>query len=271
MTARGAISTLLAALAGLLIVLGATAWSLDRGVVAEDAFADKAVEALHHDDVRRAVSAEILTQVSGQVPAGVVSEAQLRTMVDRTVRGAAFERVFRQSAVSANRALFHDDGTNATIQVSLASVLRPTSPQLADLVGDRSVTVLRLGGSGATDATNRAGLAGILGVALPFWAAAALIAALLVAPRRSRAIGAFGLGAAVGGGLLLAAAYAARSRAQDAIDLAGVGPAQARAAAAATWSVYTADTRLIALVAVAAGLLLLAVSLVTRSRRAAAR
>jgi hypothetical protein len=256
-TARRVTSALLAALAGLLLVAGAACWSIDHGVISEDAFADKALDALHRDAVHRAVSQEITAQVQPHVPSAAASPDQVRAIVDRTVRSASFERVFRAGALATNRALFHNDGSDATLRVNLAEVLRPTSPQLAGVVGDRDVTVLSLDAGRDLDRLSRAAdVVGMLGIALPFWAVAALIGALLLAPRKGRALGAAGVGAALTGALLLAAAYVARAVAQSQIDMVGVGDTQARAAAAATWSVYTADVRLIAIVAIVAGLLL---------------
>jgi hypothetical protein len=225
-------------------------------VIAEEPFADKAVDALHQDPVRRAVSQEIYAQVQPHVPSAAASSAQVRAIVERTVRGPAFERVFRDGAATTNRALFHNDGADATLRVNLADVLRPTSPQLAQVVGDRDVTVLSLDAGRALDRLSRAAdVVGMLGIALPFWAAAALIGALLLAPRRGRAFAAAGAGAAIAGALLLAAAYVVRAVAQGRIDMVGVADAQARAAAASAWSVYTADLRLIAIVALIASVL----------------
>jgi hypothetical protein len=270
-TVRQGTATLLAVLAGLLAVAAAVCWSLDRGIVNEDAFADRAVSALHRDAVARAVSAEIDAQVQAHLPAQAASPAQVRAIVDRTVAGDSFERVFRQGALTTNRALLHNDGHDATLRVNLADVLRPTSPQLAAVVGDREVTVLALDAGPALRRTSRAAdVVGMLAIALPFWALAALIGALFLAVRRGRAVAYFGLGAALAGALVLIAAYVARGRAQDQIEMTGVTDALARDAAAATWSVFTADLRLVAIVAIVAGLAV-AVIATALSRSPAAR
>jgi hypothetical protein len=268
-TARRSISAVLAALAGVLAVAGAVCWSIDRGIVSETAFADRAVSALHRDAVQAAVSAEIYAQVQPHVPASAASPAEVRAIVDRTVAGRSFERVYRDGARITNRALFHNDGRDATLRVNLARVLRPESPQLAAVVGDRDVTVLSLDAGRALERTSRAGdLVGLAGVALPFWAAAAFVGALFLAPRPSRAVVAAGIAAAVTGALVFAGAYVVRAVAEADIEMAGVRDSEARAAAAAAWSVFTADVRLIAIIAVIVGLAATVIALVASRRPA---
>jgi hypothetical protein len=266
-TARRLTSAVLAALAGVLAVAGAVCWSIDHGIVSENAFADRAVSALHRDAVQAAVSTEIDAQVQSHVPAAAASPAEVRAIVDRIVAGASFERVYRDGARVTNRALFHNDGRDATLQVNLARVLRPESPQLAAVVGDRDVTILSLDAGRTLERTSRAAdLIGLAGVALPFWAAAAFVGALFLAPRPSRAVVAAGLGAAVTGALVFAGAYVVRAVAEADIEMAGVPDADARAAAAAAWSVFTADVRLIAVIAVIVGLAATVIALVASRR-----
>jgi len=254
-TARWVISAVLAALAGVLAVVGAVCWSIDRGLVSEDAFADRAVSALHRDAVREAVSAEIYAQVQPHVPGSAASPDEVRAIVDRTVAGRSFERVYRNGALVTNRALFHNDGRDATLRVNLGAVLRQASPELAAVVGNRDVTVLSLDSGRALERTSRAAdVIGLAGIALPFWAAAAFVGAVFLAPRRSRTVIALGLGGAATGAVVFAFAYVVRALAQADIAMAGVSDAAARAAAAAAWSVFTADVRLIAIVAVVVGL-----------------
>jgi hypothetical protein len=258
--ARQGIATLLAIVAGLLAVAAAACWALSHGIVDEQAFGDRAVAALDRDAVRSAIAAEIDAEVQPHVPASAASPSQVRTIVDRAVAGASFERVVRDGAITINRALFHADGRHATLRVNLAEVLRPSSPQLARLVGNRDVTVVSLDAGRALDRTSRAAdLVSTLALVLPFFAAAALIGAVLLAGRR--ALGAAGVAVAAGGALLLAGLLVARAHVDDAIALTGATAAQARAAAHGIWDSYAADLRTIAIVAIVAGLLVAAVGL----------
>lgn len=263
MAARQGIATLLAVLAGLLAVAGAQCWSLSRGVIAQAPFADRAVQALHRDAVREAVSAEIAAQVDARLPDAIASPQRVGRVVDRMVATSSFEQVFHEEALSLNRALFHDAGSGGTLDVGLAGVLEPTSPRLAQVVGDTSVTVLSLRDGGTLRWTNRAADAiRTLGVLLPVVAVALLALALLLAPRRWAALGVAGLGAAAGGALALLGLGAAHARVEDRIELtAAVGTADARRATDAIWDVFAGDLRTIAFAAIAAGLVLAAVGL----------
>lgn len=268
MTVRQVTATLLAVVAGLLAVAGAHCWSLSRGVIAQQPFADRAVDALHRDAVRDAVSTEIASQVDARIPDSAASPARVRATVDRVVVTPAFERVFRQGALTLNRSLFHDAASSATLQVNLGRVLESTSPQLARVVGDRSATVLSLRGGLLLRRTNQAAdVIRTLGVLLPFLAAAALVGALLIAPRRRWALGAAGLAVAAGGALSLLTLSAAHARLDDAIDLSSaVRVADARNAAEAIWDVFSSRPHTIALVAIAVRLVLALVGLWPRRR-----
>lgn len=263
MTVRQVTATLLAVVAGLLGLVGAQCWSLSRGVIAQQPFADRAVEALHRDVVREAVSTEIASQVDARIPDFAASPARVRATVDRVVLTPAFERVFREGALTLNRALFHGAASGAALRVDLGRVLESTNPQLAGVVGNRNATVLSLRGGLLLHRTNQAADAiRTLGVLLPFLAAAALVGALLLAPRRRWALGAAGLAAAVGGALSLLALSAAHGRLDDAIELtAAVRVGEASDAADAIWDVYSGGLHTIALVAIAVGLVLALVGL----------
>jgi hypothetical protein len=258
--ARQGIATLLAIVSGLLAVAAAACWALSHGIVDEQAFGDRAVAALDRDAVQRAISAEIYAEVQPHVPASAASPAQVRAIVDRAVGGASFQRVFREGAITINRALFHSDGTDATLRINLAQVLRPSSPQLAQVVGDRDVTVISLHAGRVLGRTSRAAdVVSTLALVLPFFAAAALIGALLLGGRR--ALAGAGVAVAAGGALLLAGLLVARAHVDDAVALTGAPVALARDAARGIGDSYAADLRTIAIVALVAGLLIAAVGL----------
>ncbi len=189
------------------------------------------------------------------MPDRAASPAQVRALVDLTVLTPGFATVFRDGALTLNRALFHRAAAGTTLTVDLGAVLEPTSPRLARIAGDRRATVLEFRADGVLSRTNRAADAvRACAVLLPLLAAAALVGALAMAPRRRLALGVAGLAAAAGGALLLLALSRGHARAGDAIDLGAAVPrADARAAADAIWAVFSHGAHTVAVVAVAAG------------------
>jgi hypothetical protein len=272
---RQILATLLAVVAAGSAVLGASAWWARDAVIAHDAFVDRAVTALDREPVRAAVSDEITGQVVSRLPAGTMSRAAVRRIVDRSMRTRAFRRAFRSGASAVDDALFSSGAGSgsATLRVDLADVLGQVSPQLAAVVaagGGTSVELATISRDSLPIDTSRAAdLVRTLAVVLPALACFALAGALAVATDRRRALASAALAAMVCGGLLLAGLFAGHAAVQGAAQAGnGVGRARARSAAGAVWDVYTSGVRTTAIVTLVAGLVVGIATLAPWGRRA---
>jgi hypothetical protein len=271
---RQTLATLLAVIAAVAAVLGASAWWARDGVIARDAFVDRAVTALDRDAVHRAVTDEITAQASAQVPAAAMSSAAIARVADRAVATPRFRRAFRAGAGDVNDALFATgpDSGSATLTVDLANVLGATSPQLAAVVatggGDSAVELVTISrDSLAIDTARAADLVRTLAIVLPALACFALAGALALAVDRRTVLTSAGLAALVWGALLLAGLFAGHAAVEAAATSGGgLSRSEARAAAGAVWDVYTSGLRTIAIVALVAGLVTCVGSVALRGR-----
>jgi hypothetical protein len=274
---RQTFATLLAVVAAVSAVLGASAWWLRDGVIARQAFVDRAVTTLDRDAVRRAIVDEIAAQAGAQVPAGVLPAATIRRVAERAVRTQRFRRAFRTAAGDVADALFQTGpgSGSATLTVDLAGVLGAVSPQLASVVAasgaDSSVELVTVRrDSLPIDTPRAADLARTLAVVLPALACFALAGAVALAVDRRRLLGSAAVSALVCGALLLAALFAGHAAVQSAATAGGgVSRAQARAAAGAVFDVYTGGLRTIAISALVVGLVAGVAALLLRGRRVA--
>lgn len=277
MSGRQILATLLAVVAALSAVAGASAWWVRDAVIDRAAFADRAVQALGHEPVRAAVRTEITAQVAQHVPSAVMSPTRIGALADTAIASRGFRRAVRSSAGDLNDALFSGDGS-ATLSVDLAAVMRPLNPTLAAaLSGHGEAELLTVRSSDLPIDTGRAaGVIRTLAVVLPALACFALAGALLVARDRRRALVAAAIAATVVGALLLGGLALGRSTAVgQASSGLGLDRAQARAAAGAIWDVYTGGLRTTGIVAVVAGLVAAAIAVaagaIGASRRPAPR
>ena len=269
MSGRQTLAALLAVVAAVSAVVGASAWWVRDEVVARTAFVDRAVVALDRESVRSAAADEIIAQVRARVPAGLVSDSQLQALVDRSMATATFRRAFRSGAGQVNDALFASgpgSGT-ATLRVDLAKVLARVSPQLAAVVaaqgGAATVDLTTISRDSLPIDTSRAAdLDGTLAVVLPALAFFALAGALAAARDRRRVITVAALATMVCGALLLAGTFAGHAAVQGAASGGGgLSGAEARAASGTVWDVYTSGLRTTAIVALIAGFVVGAASL----------
>jgi hypothetical protein len=271
---RQILATLLAVVAAVAAVLGASAWWARDGVIAHDAFVQRAIRALDRGPVRPAVSDEIATQVLARLPAGTMSEASVTQLVDRAMRTRAFRRAFRDGASQVNDALFASgaDSGSATLTLNLAEVLESVSPQLAQLVAGTGATTVQLAtvrrDSLPIDTGRAADLVRTLAVVLPALAFFALAAALAVATDRRRALAAAALASMVCGALQLAGLVAGHAAVRGSAQPGdGLNRSQSEKAAGAIWDVYTSGPRIIAIVALVAGLVVGVAALAPWGRR----
>jgi hypothetical protein len=213
---RGAASVVLVTVGALLALAGSVLLYGSRALADRDAFADRAVEALHDPGVRDAVAGEIAGQVAGRtfVP---VPPGRLEQAVHRGIATPTFERSFRRAAVATHDALFEGRHDRVTFDVAdagtaLVPSLREVAPSLGeDLPLRVEARLLEVDGLSAGVRVLRAGDdLGPAGPALLLLGALALAAGVAVAPDRRR-------------GLTLAAAAVAGAAAVLALTLAVAG------------------------------------------------
>ena len=257
MSGRQALALLLAVVAGLAAVAGASAWWMRDAVVSRDGFADRAAVALEQEAVRDAVEREIVAQVRDRLPAQV-PRARVRDVVRRAVDGGAFDVALASGAAEFNDALVRGAPTS-TFEIDMGRVLDQTDPEMAALVGDvgRARIARVHAGDLPVNPKRAADLVRGLAAVGPPLAFFALAGALAVARDRRAAVGAFGLAALVASLLLFAGLAAGRAAVRDEVrGGTGLSTAQARDAAAAAWSEATGGVRTVAIAGGAGGLLL---------------
>jgi hypothetical protein len=210
---RAIASVVLVVIAATLLFAGAIAFYAREQIIDREAFADRAVEALGDDDVRRLVGREIVVNVIDRGSTDLVAARPLvESVVEAVMQTDPFRRLFRAAAVEANRVFFVRERKNALFDLSDASKvlrfgLQSVSPSLAkDIPRDLDpdiLTIRRQEFAGRTLAI--ADDIRVLGVVLPLLAILTFAAAVVVAP--DRRIGVLRAGMAVGAvGVLLAIA-----------------------------------------------------------------
>lgn len=257
MSGRQALALLLAAVAGLAAIAGASAWWMRDAVVDQSGFADRAAVALEQRAVRDAVEREIVAQVTDRLPPEV-PQARVRDVVGAAVASTAFDLELAGAAARFNDELVQGDAT-ATLDVDIGRVLEQTDPELVALLGDvgrarvARVHAADLPVNPARAADLVRGLAAV-GPPLAFFA---LAAALAAARDRRSALGAFGLAALVASLLLFAGLELGRAAVRDEVrGGTGLSTAQARDAAVAAWREATGGVRTVAIAGAAGGLVL---------------
>jgi hypothetical protein len=264
-TGRQLLASLLAIAAVALALVGLLSRYVRDEIVAPRPFADRALAALDREPVRAAVVDAVAAQVEARVPSGLLSPTQARALAGQVVATRSFRRSFRRTALDANRVLFQDDARAATLRLGAVSgAFDAVDPRIAPLLGDAAEQrLLTLRGDDVGIGTKRLGDAAdaLAGWCLPL-ALAALVAALLLAPRRLALVRLTALCALLAGALLLVALALGRTAVVDAARAsAGVNLGSARDAVGAAWEEYADDLRPWALGAIAAGLVVTALTL----------
>ena len=218
--ARGTASVLLVIVAALLLLAGAVAHYARTEILDQDAFADRAVEALDDDRVRKVVRREIVVNLIDRGSTDLVAARPLlESVVDAVMQSAPFRALFRRAAVETNRLFFTRERRNALFDISDAAelvrfALRSVSPKLAkelpeDFEADL-LTLRRRDFAGQTLAV--ADDVRVLGVVLPLLALLAFAAAILVAPDRRIAVLRSGVAVGVVGAFLAVVLLILRAR-----------------------------------------------------------
>lgn len=265
MTGRQLLASLLAIAAVALALVGGLARYLRDEIVAPRPFAERALAALDREPVRNAVVDAVAVQIERRVPRALLAGQPARGIAAQIVATRAFRRSFRRTALDANRVLFQDDARAATLRLGAVSgAFDAVDPRIAPLLGDAAEQrLLTLRGDDVGIGTKKLAdtADAIAGWCLPL-ALVALLAALLLAPRRLALIRLAAICAVVAGALLLIALALGRAAVVDAAGAStGVSLQQARDAAGAAWEAYADDLRPWALGALAAGLVVTALTL----------
>lgn len=262
-------------LIGALIVPFATVALYARQHVLEpEAFADRAVEGLDEEAVRRAVKREIMGALLARTRPGFrpTARALLSPRIDEIIASPAFRRLFRAAALDTNRRFFEEGSDNATVELAevvplVRRELRSVSPRLARAVPRRlevELVVLRrdeFRGAGAATADN----VRLFAVLLPLLALLAFALAVVVAPGRARAVSGVGAGLVVAAALLAVGVLLTRVAVVAPRESEGrLSEAELQDAIGALFDIYLSDLYTWALVVGLAGLALVGAGMILR-------
>lgn len=218
--ARGIGSIVLAVVAAILVVAGTITYYARTQVIDQQAFADRALEALEGDEVRQLVGREIVTGLIDRGSSDLVAARPLiESIVDAALQTEPFRRLIRTAAVEANRTLFVHDHRSVALDLSDAAELvrfaaRSVSPRLArEIPDDLEPDLLKLQQREFATATLRAGdQLRTLGVVLPLLALLAFVASIAVAPDRRTGVLRAGVAAGTAGVVLAVVLLILRER-----------------------------------------------------------
>jgi hypothetical protein len=193
-TRRNRLSSVLVAVASVLLLLGLLAGSVNRSVLAGDSFAEH-VDAIRTDS---SVARQVGLAITGRLLAADPDLVALRPLIEAAatslVASPAFGPVVRAAARQAHRALTNDDPGQivlrlADLGVVLAGVLRAVAPsEAARIPGDLDLTLAQLGArTPAAETIRLVRTVGVLAWLLPLLALAAFAGAVGLAADRRRA------------------------------------------------------------------------------------
>ncbi len=194
-----------------LLIAGTVAFYAREQIVDREAFANRAVDALEEDGVRRVVGREIVVYLAERGSADLAAARPLlESVVDTLIQTEPFRRVFRAAALEANRVFFVRDRENVLFDIGDAAEivrfgLRSVSPDLAkQLPEDLQPDLLALRDRQFAGASLRvADQVRVLGIVLPLLAIALLVGAVALAPDRRIAVLRAGVAVGTAGALLL--------------------------------------------------------------------
>ena len=218
--ARTAASIALAAVAGLLVFVGALLLYARTDIIDRESFADHAAEALTDDEAREAVSLEIVVQLIERGSADLVAARPLlESVVDTVIETRQFRSVFRQAALEANGLLFVRDKHNVALDLAdsveiIRFALGSVAPQLADEIPKQvDVELAKLGRQDfAKQTLVVADRIRVLGLVAPALALLALIASVVLARDRRTGVLRAALAIAAAGTALAIAMIVVRER-----------------------------------------------------------
>jgi uncharacterized membrane protein HdeD (DUF308 family) len=192
---RGVLSAGLAVLAAAAIVLGGGCLYAREELLNANAFSDRTVAALGHEQVRRVIVREIVVQVIDAGSSDLLAARPLiNSLVEAAIATPQFRSVVAAAARNAHRLLF-DRGGNVAFDIADAgtvvlSALRTLAPNVASKVPrnvDATLLDLRRR-SFAVRALRVADKIRLLGITLPLLGLALLTLAIAIARRRRAAV-----------------------------------------------------------------------------------
>jgi hypothetical protein len=217
---RGIAAVVLVVVGAVLLFAGTIAFYAREEIIDQEAFADRAVEALDDDGLRQVVGREIVVNAVERGSTDLVAARPLvESVVEAVMQTEPFRRVFRTAAVQTNRLFFVREKKNAlfdlgdaaeVVQFALRSVSPKVAKQLPEDIKPQLLTLRRRKFAGATLAT--ADAVRPLGIVLPLLALVTFAAAIAVSP--DRRLGVLRTGVAIGasGAVLAAALLILRAR-----------------------------------------------------------
>lgn len=243
---RRSAARVLVVLASLAIVLALVAAYARQAAVDSDQFANRATAALRDDSVRSLIAQQITDEVVLKNEADLLAARPIiESVTSGIVGGRAFTGLFHKAVEDVHRALFKRDQSTVTLTISdvgtvIAAALQKIDPALArELQSTERVEIVKrdIGDLSATlaDIAERIKL---LALFLAVLAVVLVAAAIVVSTDRRATVVDLGIGAAVGGVLLVVAYAVARGIAVDHVD-----GAEAQAAARAVWDAFLGDLR----------------------------
>ena len=233
-------------LASLAIVLALVAAYARQAGVNSDQFANRATAALRDDSVRSLIAQKLTDEVVLKNQADLIAARPIiESAAADVVGGRAFTNLFRKAVRDVHRALFKRDQNTVTLTIAdigavLAAALEQVRPELArELRSTERVELAErnIGSLSATlaDIAERVQLLAILLLVLSL---AFVAGALLLSRDRRATVVELGVGAAVGGVVLVVAYSVLRSIAVGHVE----GPDE-QAAARAVWDAFLGDLR----------------------------
>src|SRR5919108_4324872 len=202
---RGVAAVVLIVLGAVLLFTGTIAFYAREQVIDREAFADRALEALDDDGLRRLVGREIVVNAIERGSADLVAARPLlESVVDTVIQTEPFRRVFRQAALETNRIFFVRGKENAlfdlgdaaqVVQFALRSVSPKVAKELPQDLKPQLLTLQRREFAGAT--LSPADALRPPGIVLPLLSPPPFSAAGGVSP--DRRVGVLRIGVATGG------------------------------------------------------------------------
>jgi hypothetical protein len=247
--------------ASIALLLGAVTLYVRATILDPREFADRATATLEDSEVRTVVSTRIVEEA---IEKGSAELIQARPLLEAAVSSALdtgpFQAIFRQAARNVHTLIFERESGSIVLDLADAgivviSALRAIAPKVArEVPPDVEGALIDL--SDRQFATSLLSLATdvrFLGIVLPVLALVLFIASVAVSSDRRRAVVEAGLAVAIVGALIVIGLVVAR-----AIVLSNIDDSDSRDAAAAAWSSFFGDLRVLALGGGALGLVLAA-------------
>jgi hypothetical protein len=234
----------LVVLAAVAMVLALAVGYVRRAAVDSDQFANRATVALSDESVRSLIAERVTDQIVLRRASDLIAARPLiQSVVSSVIGGRAFTGAFRSGVRDVHRAVFGRDQHTVTLALAdvgtmVAAALEALRPSLARRVeATRRVEVLRrdIGSINATLA-RAADTIRVLAALLLLVAVVCAAGAIWLSADRRRTVVQLGVGAAIGGLLLIVAWDVGRAVAVGHVD----GP-EARAAVGAVWDAFLGD------------------------------